>query len=58
MRGFNIGDELQTKDGKHKGTVIKIDTERDEEGNYDFKITIDEGNYKIYKDTIHNFNVF
>lgn len=25
MRGFNIGDFLQTRDGKHKGKVIKIE---------------------------------
>lgn len=26
MRGFNIGDRLTTKDGKHSGIVTKIET--------------------------------
>ena len=25
MRGFDIGDFLQTRDGKHKGKVVKIE---------------------------------
>lgn len=58
MRGFNIGDKLTTKDGKHSGIVTKIEPviENDE---YDFKISINEGReYKEYTDSIHNFIIF
>lgn len=42
MRGFNIGDRLTTKDCKHSGIVTRIETVV-ENGEYDFKITINEG---------------
>lgn len=58
MRGFKVGDILSTKDGKHKGIVTGITTVY-ENGEYDFKITINEGQeYKEYTDSIHNFNIF
>lgn len=58
MRGFNIGDRLTTKDGKHSGIVTRIETVI-ENGEYDFKISINEGReYKEYTDSIHNFIIF
>lgn len=60
MRGFNIGDILETQDHKHKGKVVKIDTVK-ENGIYDFKITINdnaENEYSLYTDSIHNFIIF
>lgn len=58
MRGFNIGDRLTTKDCKHSGIVTRVETVV-ENGEYDFKITINEGQeYKEYTDSIHNFIIF
>lgn len=58
VRGFNIGDRLTTKDGKHSGIVTRIETIR-ENGEYDFKISINEGQEcKEYTDSIHNFIIF
>ena len=58
MKGFNIGDRLTTKDGKHSGIVTRIETVI-ENGEYDLKISIKEGQeFKEYTDSIHNFIVF
>ena len=58
MIGFNVGDILSTKDGKHKGKVTRIKTVC-ENGEQDFKITINEGQeYQEYTDSIHNFIIF
>lgn len=58
MRGFSIGDILETKDKKHKGKVVRITTVH-ENGEYDFKITINEGQeYTEYTDSIHDFIIF
>lgn len=46
------------KDGKHSGIVTKIEPVI-ENGEYDFKISINEGReYKEYTDSIHNFIIF
>lgn len=58
LRGFNIGDRLTTKDGKHSGIVTRIEPVI-KNGEYDIKISINEGReYKKYTDSIHNFIIF
>lgn len=56
MRGFRIGDFLQTKNGLHKGIVIKIETVDTDDG-LRFYITINENN-ELYTDDIDNFYIF
>lgn len=58
VRGFNIGDRLTTKDGKHSGIVTRINLAY-ENGKCDYKISINEGRkYKEYTDSIDNFIIF
>lgn len=56
MRGFNIGDTLQTQDGKHKGKVSKIEN-KIIDNELRFIITI-ENDFETYKADIDEFIIF
>ena len=56
MRGFNIGDILQTKDGKHTGKVSKIEN-KIVNNELRFIITI-ENDFEKYKADIDEFIIF
>lgn len=56
MRGFSIGDILQTKDGKHTGKVSKIEN-KIIDNELRFIITI-ENNFEKHKADIDEFMIF
>ena len=56
MRGFRIGDFLQTKNGLHKGIVTKIETVDTDDG-LRFYITIND-NGKLFTSDIDDFYIF
>lgn len=54
MRGFRIGDILQTQDEKHIGKVTKIENQKIN-NELRFIVTITEKNNKEYKADIDEF---
>lgn len=56
MRGFRVGDYLETKDGLHKGIVVNIKTVHTENG-LRFNVVINEGE-NLYESDIDDFYIF